>query len=169
MRPIPSFSLAPLLLLTALTGSQAAVAQGMIAGCRLVGADLQCVPGLTTTPEQQIQIMQGQISADTAMEGVVDQQITGLSQLLLQGETAIGSVLTAQLIATTLATLSTPEFHWYVKRPGESTWILIPGAQGGAYTIKPADAGSLLMVVAVTTENGQVKREASPPLGPLGQ
>lgn len=65
---------------------QAAVAQGMIAGCRLVGADLQCVPGLTTTPEQQIRILQGQISADTALEGAVDQQITGLSQLLLQGK-----------------------------------------------------------------------------------
>ncbi len=161
--------MAALLLLTALTGGQAAVAQGMIAGCQLVGANLQCVPGLTTTPEEQIRIMQAQISAETAMEGAVDQQITGLSQLLLQGETAVGSVLTAQLIATTMASLSTPEFHWYAKRPGESAWVLIRGAQGGAYTIKPADAGSLLMVVAVTTENGEVKREASPPLGPLGQ
>lgn len=161
--------MAPLLLLTALTGGPAAVAQGMIAGCQLVGASLQCVPGLTTTPEEQIRIMQGQISAETAMEGAVDQQITGLSQLLLQGETAIGSVLTAQLIATTMASLSPPEFHWYAKRPGESAWVLIRGAQGGAYTIKPADAGSLLMVVAVTTENGEVKREASPPLGPLGR
>ncbi len=158
-----------MLLLTALAGGQAAVAQGMIAGCRLVGADLQCVPGLTTTPEQQIRILQGQISADTALEGAVNQQITGLSQLLLQGETAIGSVLTAQLIANTLATLGTPEFHWYVRRPEESAWVLIPGAQGGAYTIKPTDTGSLLMVVAVTTQNGQVKRVASPPLGPLGQ
>ena len=58
--------------------------QGVLVGCRL-GATLQCVPGLTMTPQQQIKVLKQQIAKDTIAEGMVEQTIEGLRQFELAG------------------------------------------------------------------------------------
>ena len=64
-------------------------------GCQLVGASLQCVPGVTADPQQQIEIMRQEISNDIQLEGAVQQQINGLEQLVLNGKAAVGQLLVA--------------------------------------------------------------------------
>jgi hypothetical protein len=49
-----------------------------LVGCQLVGATLQCVPGVTESPQQQIQQLQQQISSDLLLEGAVQQRIEGV-------------------------------------------------------------------------------------------
>jgi hypothetical protein len=44
---------------------------------------------------------------------------------------------------------------------------LIETAQGTSYVPGPVDVGQNLMVVAVVNQNGQVKRIASAPVGPV--
>ena len=60
--------------------------QGVLVGCRL-GATLQCVPGLTMKPEQQIKVLEQQIAKDQQTEGAIRQTIEGL-RAPLEGEPA---------------------------------------------------------------------------------
>ena len=48
-------------------------AQGMLPGCRLEGGSLQCVPGLTADPQQQINVLNKEISTDVQAEGRIKQ------------------------------------------------------------------------------------------------
>jgi hypothetical protein len=158
--------LAGSLLGSALVSSDSSLAQDLV-GCQLVGATLQCVPGVTESPQQQIQQLQQQISTDIQLEGAVQQQINGLQQLVLAGDAAVGATLTATAIADSQAAVPTANYHWYRLKPGQRTWVLIEGANGTTYVPAPLDVGQNLMVVAVVNQNGQVKRVASAPVGPV--
>jgi hypothetical protein len=148
-------------------GSTSASRAQDLVGCQLVGGSLQCVPGITESPQQQIQQMRQEISTDIQLEGAVQQQIDGLQQLVLAGQAAVGAVLTATAVADAQAALPGVNYHWYRLKPGQSTWVLIEGAQGTTYVPAPVDIGQNLMVVAVINQNGQVKRVASQPIGPV--
>lgn len=154
------------LLLLSLLGASAARAQDLV-GCQLVGATLQCVPGVTESPQQQIRQLDQQISTDIQLEGAVEQRIDGLQQLVLAGNAAVGAVLTATAVADAQAALPTASYHWYRLKPGQRTWVLIEGAQGTTYVPAPVDIGQNLMVVAVVNQNGAVKRVSSQPIGPV--
>lgn len=138
-----------------------------LVGCRLVGANLQCVPGVDESPQLQIQQLQQQISTDIQLEGVVQQRIDGLQQLVLAGDAAVGAALTATAVADAQAALPSANYHWYRIKPGQRSWVLIEGANGTTYVPAPVDIGQNIMVVAVVNQNGQVKRVASQPLGPV--
>jgi hypothetical protein len=147
-------------------GTDAAQAQDLV-GCQLVGATLQCVPGVTESPQQQIRQLQQEVSTDLQLEGAVQQQINGLQQLVLAGDVAVGAVLTATAVADAQAALPSANYHWYRLKPGQRSWVLIEGANGTTYVPAPIDIGQNLMVVAVVNQNGQVKRVASSPVGPV--
>ncbi|WP_413359872.1 hypothetical protein [Prochlorococcus sp. MIT 1201] len=67
-------------------GLQGAQAQGMLPGCRLENGSLQCVPGLTASPQEQIHVLEGRISEDQKPEEQVEQNIEGLSRFVLEGD-----------------------------------------------------------------------------------
>ncbi|MFM2206015.1 MAG: hypothetical protein RLZZ560_1410 [Cyanobacteriota bacterium] len=161
----PRTPLGGLLLLT-LLAAPAVRAQDLV-GCQLVGATLQCVPGVTESPQQQIRQLDQQISNDIQLEGAVQQQINGLQQLVLAGNAAVGSLLTATAVADAQAALPSVNYHWYRIKPGQRSWVLIEGAQGTTYVPAPVDIGQNLMVVAVVNQNGVVKRIASQTIGPV--
>ncbi|MFM8937186.1 MAG: hypothetical protein ACKOE9_09550 [Vulcanococcus sp.] len=138
-----------------------------LVGCQLVGATLQCVPGVTESPQQQILQLQQQISNNIQLEGAVQQRINGLQQLLLAGNAAVGQLLTATAVADAQAALPSAKYHWYRIQPGQRSWVLIEGAQGTTYVPAPVDIGQSVIVVAVVNENGVVKRVASKPIGPV--
>lgn len=138
-----------------------------LVGCQLVGASLQCVPGVNETPQQQIRQLQQQISNTIQLEGAVQQQIDGLQGLELAGNAAVGQLITATAVADAQATLPSVNYHWYRLQPGQRSWVLIEAAQGTTYVPDPVDIGQNLMVVAVVTQNGLVKRVASQPIGPV--
>ncbi|TWB91885.1 hypothetical protein FB106_10686 [Synechococcus sp. Ace-Pa] len=140
-----------------------ASAQGMLPGCQLVNGSLQCVPGLSTDPEQQIKILRQAISADQAIEGGIDQQMKAVEQVLLSGPALVGAVLTASLPATT------SEFHWYRLAPDQQVWQLIEGAEGTTYVVTTADLDQQLMVVSVIQSGETTQRQSSKPLGPIVQ
>merc|ERR1719263_1083803 len=71
-------------------------AQGMLPGCRLENGSLQCVPGLTADPEQQINVLDKEISTDLQREGHITQTIQGLKQFILTGEATEGQLLRAK-------------------------------------------------------------------------
>jgi len=143
-----------------------AAAQDLV-GCQLVEATLQCVPGVTESPQQQIRQLQQQLSTDIQLEGAVQQRIDGLQQLVLAGNAAVGTLLTATAIADAQAALPSANYHWYRLKPGQRSWVLIEGAQGTTYVPAPVDIGQNLMVVTVVNQNGVVKRVASQPIGPV--
>ena len=147
-------------------GTGVAMAQDLV-GCQLVGATLQCVPGITESPQQQIRQLQQEVSTDLQLEGAVQQQINGLQQLVLAGDVAVGAVLTATAVADAQAALPSTNYHWYRLKPGQRSWVLIEGANGTTYVPAPIDIGQNIMVVAVVNQNGQVKRVASSPVGPV--
>ena len=149
-----------------LTLGGAAHAQDLV-GCQLVGADIQCVPGVSADPQQQIRALEQQLSNTIQQEGAVQQQIDGLRQLVLEGNAAVGGLLTATAVAAAQAALPTANYHWYRLAPGQRSWVLIEGANGTRYVPSPIDIGQRVMVVAVVTQNGQVKRVAAKPLGPI--
>ena len=161
----PRTPLGGLLLLT-LLAAPAVRAQDLV-GCQLVGATLQCVPGVTESPQQQIRQLDQQISNDIQLEGALQQQINGLQQLVLAGNAAVGSLLTATAVADAQAALPSVNYHWYRIKPGQRSWVLIEGAQGTTYVPAPVDIGQNLMVVAVVNQNGVVKRIASQTIGPV--
>jgi len=164
--PVAALLMAPAAAGAAALLAAAAGAQDLV-GCQLVGATLQCVPGVTESPQLQIQQLQQQISTDIQLEGAVQQQINGLQQLVLSGQAAVGALITATAIADAQAALPSVSYHWYRLNPGQRSWVLIEGAQGTTYVPAPIDVGQNLMVVAVVKQNGQVKRIASQPLGPV--
>ena len=134
-----------------------------LVGCQLVDGGLQCVPGLTASPQQQIQILNQQINSTQQLEGAMEQRIAGLQTLLLQGQAVEGGLLAASGAAAALAALPASAFHWYRLNPGQSRWQLIPGASGPTYSITAADVGqSILVVVVVPQADGRVQRLASP-------
>lgn len=160
--------LGPTLLLAAgLVGLAPSQAQDMLEGCQLVNGTLQCVPGVTADPQQQIRDLRQQISADQNLETAVEQQITGLQQLVLQGQAAEGKLLRATLTADALAGLPPSAFHWYRLAPGSQRWVLIQQASGPSYTLTAADVNARVMVVVAVPRSGGSQRQASPPLGPV--
>ena len=64
MAPWRSSALWALLLGTGLLGPATAGWSQDMVGCQLVGASLQCIPGVTADPQQQIKIMRQEISND---------------------------------------------------------------------------------------------------------
>ncbi len=146
-------------------------AQTMLDGCQLVQGSLQCVPGVTADPQQQIRDLRQQIATDQTLENAVAQQIQGLDQLVLIGEVSQGSLLMANLGAglpqDPLLNLPAGAFHWYRLSPGANKWVLISSATGPSYRLQPQDVGAQVMVViAVPTASGS-QRQASAPVGPI--
>ena len=142
-------------------------AQDMVDGCQLVDGSLQCVPGVTADPQQQIRDLNQQISTDQKLETAVQQQINGLQQLVLQGQAAEGNLLQATLTADALAGLPPSAFHWYRLPVGKSRWLLIQGASGPTYVLSQQDVNAqVMLVVAVPTASGS-QRQASTPVGPV--
>ncbi|MBM5788913.1 MAG: hypothetical protein FJ071_03815 [Cyanobacteria bacterium M_DeepCast_200m_mx_001] len=162
-------SLRPLLtLLAAATLPLHAVARAQdLVGCQLVDGTLQCVPGVTESPQQQIQQLQQQISSDIQLEGAVQQRIDGLQKLVVSGNAAVGQLLTAAAQINAQAALPQANYHWYRLKPGTRNWVLIEGANGTTYVPGSLDVGNNLMVVVVVNQNGQVKKVASTPVGPV--
>ena len=141
-------------------------AQGMLPGCRLVGGSLQCVPGLTATPEQQINVLNQEISADQQLEGRITQTIQGLKQFILVGKAEEG-----QLLRATFDLQNDPiesiHIHWY-QRQGNGPWNLVCDAREETYRISQADRHrSLMAVLVVETSDGEVKRVSSNVVGPV--
>ena len=154
--------------LAAITGASA---QSMMSGCQLVGGTLQCVPGVTADPQQQIDDLRQQIATDQQLENVVQQRIEGLSQLVLIGDVVEGSLLLANLGAglpqDPLINLPPGAFHWYRLTPGSSKWVLINSVTGPSYRLQPQDVGcQLMLVIAVATPSGS-QRQASVVVGPI--
>jgi hypothetical protein len=142
------------------------LAQDLV-GCQLVDGTLQCVPGVTASPQQQIRILEGEIGRDQALEGAMQQAIDGLGPLVLAGEARQGQLLSATLAADRAAGLPPSAFHWYRRPPGRQMWELIPAASGPAYRLQPGDvAYQVMLVVAVPNGNGS-QRSASAPVGPV--
>jgi hypothetical protein len=125
------------------------------------------VPGITADPQQQIRILDGQIRADQGLEGAVEQRISGLRQLLLQGQARQGQLLQASLEADDLAGLPASAFHWYRRPSRASTWLLIDAASGPTYRLGVADVGQQVMVVLALPAAGGSQRSASAAIGPV--
>lgn len=138
-----------------------------LVGCRLVEATLQCLPGVDASPQQQIQILKGEIGADLQQEAMVEQRIDGLRQVVLDGEAMEGNLVRAQLATEPGANLGTVTYHWYRLAPGRNRWELIPAAQGDSYTVSRNDIAYELMVVVVVTTPAGTKRSQSAPVGPV--
>jgi hypothetical protein len=154
----------PLGLLLLMGPGAGSKAQDLV-GCQLVEGTLQCVPGITADPQQQIKLLRQEIAGDQRIEGAVEQRIAGLNQLLLQGEARQGALL--QAMADGLAALPPSAFHWYRLAPGQSNWQLIQGASGPTYTLVAADVTyQVMVVVAVPTSNGS-QRSQSQAVGPI--
>ncbi|MCS5699861.1 hypothetical protein NZK32_12525 [Cyanobium sp. FGCU-52] len=158
--------------LAALVGCLLATAASQVraqdlVGCRLVEATLQCLPGVDATPQQQIQILKGEIGADLQQEAMVEQRIDGLRQVVLAGEAMEGSLVRAQLATDSGANLGTVTYHWYRLAPGRNRWELIPDAQGDSYTVSRNDIAYELMVVVVVTTPDGTRRSQSAPVGPV--
>lgn len=143
-------------------GATRVPAQDLV-GCQLVDGGLQCVPGLTASPQQQIEILQQEISRTEQVEGAVRQRILGLDSLLLQGQAVEGGLLAATAAADVLASVPATAFHWYRLSPGQSRWQLISGATGPTHALTAADVGQTIMVViALPQGDGSIQRIASP-------
>ncbi len=143
-----------------------ALAQDLV-GCQLVDGTLQCIPGVTESPQQQIQQLDQQISTTIQEEAAVQQRIDGLQKLVLSGNAAVGQLLTAAAQINAQAALPQANYHWYRLKPGTRSWVLIEGANGTTYVPGTLDVGQNLMVVVVVIQNGQVKRVASTSVGPV--
>ena len=143
-----------------------ASAQGMLPGCRLENGSLQCVPGLTASPEQQIQVLDGQIDQGLQQEGHLEQTIEGLKGFVLAGEAREGALLKAKLMLQG-AGVDELEVHWY-RRGDQGNWILMPSASGNSYRVSAEDRQSTIMAVAVVRgRNGDIRRISSNVMGPV--
>jgi hypothetical protein len=142
------------------------LAQDLV-GCQLVGASLQCVPGLTADPQQQIRILNQQIQGDLQVEGAVEQRIEGLSRLELAGQAVEGAVIRAKAIGSGTGLPPAKAFHWYRLSPGAASWILIPAVDGPTYVPQAVDVGQTLRVVLVVPRSDGVRRVISNPVGPV--
>ena len=158
--------LAPLAVALPLVAPGLGRAQDLV-GCQLVEGTLQCVPGITASPQQQIRILEGEIGRDQALEGAVQQAIDGLGPLVLLGETRQGQLLRASLAADRAAGLPPSAFHWYRRPPGRLVWELINTASGPTYILQPGDVAYQVMVVVAIPSAGGSQRSASAPVGPV--
>ena len=141
-------------------------ARGMLPGCRLEGGSLQCVPGLTADPQQQINVLNKEISTDVHAEGRIKQTIQGLKQFVLIGEAREG-----QLIKTKFdlqgEQINSVHIHWY-QRQGDGHWKLVSDRSEETYQISQDDQGSQIMaVLVVATSDGQAQRVSSNVIGPI--
>ena len=138
-----------------------------LVGCQLVEGTLQCVPGTTASPQQQIRILEGEIQRDRGLEGAVEQGIRALGPLVLAGEARQGQLLRVTLEADRAAALPPSAFHWYRRAPGRLMWELIPAANGPTYSPVSGDvAYQIMVIVAVPSASGS-DRSSSAPLGPV--
>jgi hypothetical protein len=158
--------LAPLAVVLPLAAPGVGRAQDLV-GCQLVEGTLQCVPGITASPQQQIRILEGEIGRDQVLEGAVLQAIDDLGPLVLLGETRQGQLLRASLAAERAAGLPASAFHWYRRPPGRRMWELITTASGPTYTLQPGDVAYQVMVVVAIPSTGGSQRSASAPVGPV--
>jgi hypothetical protein len=159
---------APLLAVGLVLGGFAAPVRAQdLVGCQLVGASLQCVPGLTADPQQQIRILDQQIQGDLQVEGAVEQRIEGLSRLELAGQAVEGAVLRAKAIGSGAGLPPAKAFHWYRLSPGAGSWILIPAVDGPTYVPQAEDVGQTLRVVLVVPRSDGVRRVISNLVGPV--
>jgi len=165
---IPALSLAALLspLVLPTSGLAPLRAQDLV-GCQLVEGTLQCVPGVTADPQQQIRILEGTIATDQKLEGAIEQGIAGVQRLVLQGQAAEGQLLKAVVTADGVKVLTPSAFHWYRRTPQDSSWRLIAGASGPSYQLQAADANALVMVVVAVPVAGGSQRSTSAPVGPV--
>ncbi|KEF43191.1 MAG: hypothetical protein ER33_00145 [Cyanobium sp. CACIAM 14] len=154
------------LLLLAGAGAPVLRAQDLV-GCQLVDGTLQCVPGVTADPQQQINILRREIATDQRLEGAVEQRVAGLDRLLLQGEARQGALLQAAASSAMLASLPASAFHWYRLAPGRRQWQLIQGAGGPTYTLTAADVAYQVMVVVAVPTPGGSQRSVSQVVGPV--
>ena len=143
-----------------------ASAQGLLPGCRLVNGSLQCVPGLTASPQTQIQVLEGQISRDQRTEGHLEQTIEGLRRFQLIGEAREGQLLRAELMLEG-GGVEEVHIHWY-RRTNRGDWQLVESDNKKTYTVQSRDRGDQLMaVLVVRTTNGKVQRISSNVIGPV--
>jgi len=143
-----------------------ASAQGMLPGCRLENGSLQCVPGLTASPEKQIQVLDGQIDQGLQQEGHLQQTIEGVKRFVLAGQAREGALLKAQLMLQGSA-VDELDVHWY-RRGEQGNWILIESASGNTYQVSADDRQSTIMAVLVVRDsNGKIKRISSNAIGPV--
>ena len=147
-------------------GWQAAQAQGMLPGCRLENGSLQCVPGLTASPQEQIHVLEGRISEDQKSEEQVEQNIEGLSRFVLEGDALEGQLLKADLMLDGDA-IESVHIHWY-RRKGNGHWQLVANTSETTYQLGRDDLGrSLMAVLTVSTSDGNVNRTNSNVIGPI--
>ena len=140
--------------------------QGVLVGCRL-GATLQCVPGLTMKPEQQIKVLKQQIATDQQTEGAIRQTIEGLREFELSGRTSVGSVLEAKLDFNPDA-FEAVQVHWYRRLPEASGWQLVGEVDQRSYRLSSADLGSTVIAIVAMQPNGkEVIRHQTNVLGPI--
>ena len=140
--------------------------QGVLVGCRL-GATLQCVPGLTMKPEQQIKVLKQQIATDQQTEGAIRQTIEGLREFELSGRTSVGSVLEAKLDFNPDA-FEAVQVHWYRRLPEASGWQLVGEVDQRSYRLSLADLGSTVIAIVAMQPNGkEVIRHQTNVLGPI--
>ena len=143
-------------------------AQGMLPGCRLDNGSLQCVPGLTASPEKQIQVLDGQIQQGLQQEGHLQQAITGLQRFALVGEAREGALLKA-VLKLEGADIDELDVHWY-RRSGQGNWTLVEPGKGHNYRVGPEDRDDRLMAVLVVRgSNGNIQRISSNVIGPIHQ
>jgi hypothetical protein len=138
-----------------------------LVGCQLLDGSLQCVPGVSADPQQQIRILRKEIATDQKIEGAVEQRVTGLDRLLLQGEAREGRLLSAAAATGVLTPLPPTAFHWYRLAPGRRHWQLIQGATGPTYKLTAADVAYQVMVVVAVPVAGGSQRTVSTPVGPI--
>ena len=143
-----------------------ASAQGMLPGCRLENGSLQCVPGLTASPEQQIQVLDGQIDRGLQREGRLEQTIEGLKRFVLAGQARKGALLKAQLTLQGAA-VDELDVHWY-RRSAQGNWKLVESGSGHSYRVGPEDQQDKLMaVLVVRSRDGKIQRISSNVIGPI--
>ncbi len=145
---------------------QAVHAQGVLVGCRL-GATLQCVPGLTMTPQQQINVLKQEITTDKMVEGMIVQTIQGLERFELRGDAKVGS-----LLQTTLEfnpdDFAEVQVHWYKRNPGDVNWSLVGEVDAREYKLTQQDIdASVMAVVALKPYNKAIVRHNSNIIGPI--
>ena len=140
--------------------------QGVLVGCRL-GATLQCVPGLTMKPEQQIKVLEQQIVSDQQMEGAIRQTIQGLRKFELSGRTSVGNSLKVKLDFNP-DEFEKVQIHWYRRQKNASNWQLVGTVDEVSYKLTSADLGSTVMAVIAMQPDGKgVIRQESNVMGPI--
>ncbi|QNI84585.1 putative conserved secreted protein [Synechococcus sp. PROS-7-1] len=158
--------LSPLLLVLMAGLPAGTSAQGLLPGCRLENGSLQCVPGLTADPQQQIQVLEGQINRDVQTEGHLEQAIEGLKRFELIGEAKEGQLIKAELMLQG-GGFEEVHIHWY-RRNNQGNWQLVDNVTESTYRVGPSDRGEQLMaVLVVRTSDGKVQRISSNVLGPV--